>query len=154
MRKKIEYAVILVIITSIGYLLLTQATFKTEVSKKIPVAIYENDEYSYDSAVIIDGTIINYLLSPRQRFSGTFKLEDFSDHTPTIFIKWSEDNDVLMQSITTPDSAQLRFDFWILIDRDMNSFVLSYDESKKAATSDELLITYNEISKNYHSEEN
>lgn len=152
MRKKIEYAVILVIIISIGYLLLTQATFKTEVSKKIPVTIYENDEYSYDSAVIIDGTIINYLLSPRQRFSGIFKLEDFSDHTPTIFIKWSEDNDVLMQSITSPDRS--RFDFWMLIDRDMNSFALSYDDNKKAATSDEMLKTYEEISKNYHSEEN
>jgi len=86
MRKKIEFAVILVIIISIGYLLLAQATFKTEVSKKIPVTIYEDDEYSYDSAVIIDGTIINYLLSPRQRFSGTFKLEEFSDHTPAILL--------------------------------------------------------------------
>jgi len=59
---------------------------------------------------------------------------------------------VLMQSITSPDRS--RFDFWMLIDRDMNSFVLSYDDNKKAATSDEMLKIYEEISKNYHSNEN
>ncbi len=112
MRKKIELAVILVIITSIGYVLLTQATFKTEVSKKIRVAIYEDDEYSYDSAVIIDGTIISYLHSPGQRFSGTFNLEEFSDHTPAIFIKWSEDYDVFMQSSTSP-GKEYRFICWL-----------------------------------------
>ncbi len=152
MSKKIGYIFILIIITVIGYSFLSQTAIRTEVSENIPVRIYEGDEYLYDSAVIIKGTISRYLLSSRQRFSGMFKMENFSEHTPVSFIKWSDDHDVLMQSITSPGTS--RFDPWILIDRDMHSFVFSYDDGKTAATSDELLKTYKEISKNYHSEKN
>ncbi len=150
MRKIFKYALMLLIIVGVTYWILSDITLKTDVKESISVQIYENDKYVNDSTIYIDGTVHNYLFSERQYFTGEFNLEDFDKQTPNAWIQWSQDKDIKMQTISSPSSANLRIEHWILIDKDMRSFVFTYDDGKIATTSQELMESFKDISRNYN----
>ena len=125
MRKKLEYALMLLIIVGVTYWILSGITLKTDVKEDISIQIYENDKYVNDSTVYIDGIVHKYLFSEKQYFTGEFNLENFDKQTPNAWIQWSKD-------------------------KDMRSFVFTYDDGKIATTSQELMRSFKDISKNYN----
>ena len=150
MRKKIEYALMLLIIAGVTYWILSGITLKTDVKENVSVQIYEKDKYAKDSTIYIDGIVHKYLFSKEQYFTGKFNLENFDKQTSNVWIQWSKDKDIKMQTISSPTSSNLRIGYWMLIDKDMRSFAFTYDDGKIAATSQELMESYKDISRNYN----
>ncbi len=146
MKKKFGMAASLVLMILSLLWILSLLPFNQEISREVPVKIYESGIAAEDTTVYIEGTKSNPLFGKPDSFSGKFHIlsdEKTAGEDMNANIKWYRNTNFqkfyYIDSGRSPETEIMNL---MLISEDMTKFALMFNDGTIVATSEELYEIY------------
>ena len=146
MKKKFGMAASLVLMILSVLWILSLLPFNQEISREIPVKIYESGIAVKDTTVYIEGSKSNPLFGKPDSFSGKFHIlsyEKTAKEDMNASIRWEHDTNVQkILYISSGSFPDMDIMYFMLISEDMTKFALMFNDGTILATSEELYELY------------